>query len=587
MMNGLRPPALAVAVTIAFAAAAGPAPAESPGATADLVLLNGRVITVDERDSIVEAVAVKDGRILALGSTREIDALAGPQTQRVDLRGKAATPGLIDAHCHFAAGAVDLLFVLDLAYPVVKGMADVVAKVRERATATNPGDWVVGRGWDEGKLAERRYIYASDLDPVSPRHPVWLSHTMGHYGVANSAALKLAGIGRDTPDPDGGTIDRGPDGMPTGVLKEHAQGLVERLVPPASRQQRRQAIAHLAREFGKEGMTGLKDPGIDPETWEDYQQVLAEGGLSVRVFALWSAGRTVDEVRSLVGRIGPLRHASVSTAGRLVAGGVKLFMDGSGGARTAWLHEDWNKNHTEMDSGNRGYPVVEPGVIREQIRVLHDAGLHVSVHAIGDRAIDWVVDSYALALEANPVRGLRHGIIHANIPTDRAIEAMAGLQRRYDAGYPEPSATFMWWIGDTYAGNFGPQRCRRLNPFRTYLEKGIRWAAGSDFPVTPFPARYGLWSAVARETLLGVYGKSPYGSEQSVDIRAALRSHTITAARQMFMEKEVGSLEVGKRADIAVWDQDPYAAPTPAIKDMKCLMTVSDGKAVHRASEIR
>jgi predicted amidohydrolase YtcJ len=292
----------------------------------------------------------------------------------------------------------------------------------------------------------------------------------------------------------------------------------------------------------------------------------------------------VDEVRALIARIAPLRHAAASTAGRLVAGGVKLFMDGSGGARTAWLHEDWNRNHTEIDAGNRGYPVVDPEIIREQIRTLHDAGQHVSVHAIGDRAIDWVVDSYQLALKATPVRGLRHGIIHANIPSDRAIAVMAELQRSHDAGYPEPSATFMWWIGDTYAGNFGPQRCRRLNPFRTYLEKGIRWAAGSDFPVTPYPARYGLWSAIARETLLGVYGRSPYSSEQAVDIRAALRAHTITAARQMFMEREIGSLEPGKRADIAVWDSDPYTAPTAALKDLKCVMTLFDGNVVYRTA---
>jgi predicted amidohydrolase YtcJ len=264
---------------------------------------------------------------------------------------------------------------------------------------------------------------------------------------------------------------------------------------------------------------------------------------------------------------------------------VKLYMDGSGGARTAWLHEDWNKNRTEVDSGNRGYPMVDPEVMREQIRLLHDAGLHVSTHAIGDRAIDWVVDSYQLALKANPVKGLRHGIIHANIPTDRALETMAELQRSYDAGYPEPSATFMWWIGDTYAGNFGPQRSRRLNPFQSYLAKGIRWAAGSDFPVTPFPARYGLWSAVARETLLNVYGPDPYGREQSVDVRAALRSHTIAAARQMFLEKEIGSLEAGKRADIAVWDRDPYTAATPALKDLKCLLTLFEGEIVYRAPE--
>ena len=196
-----------------------------------------------------------------------------------------------------------------------------------------------------------------------------------------------------------------------------------------------------------------------------------------------------------------------------------------------------------------------------------------------------MVDSYALALQRNPIPGLRHGIIHANIPTDHAIETMAGLQKTYDAGFPEPSSTFMWWIGDTYAGNFGPQRCLRLNPFHTFVSKGIRWAGGSDFDVTPFPARYGIWAAMARETLLGVYGASPYGNAEAVDVRTALRSYTIWAARQMFLEDKIGSIEVGKYADIAVWDRDPYRAPTAAIKDLKCQMTLFQGKVVYRAGD--
>jgi predicted amidohydrolase YtcJ len=550
---------------------------------ADRVLVNGRIITVDEKDTIAEAVAIKDGRITAVGSSRDIEAFVGPSTERIDLHGAAATPGLLDAHCHFADGGVGLLYVLDLSYPGVKSVADVVAKVKASVAAATPGEWVWGRGWDEGKLMERRYVTAADLDPVSPAHPVWLLHTMGHYGVANSAALKLAGIDHHTPDPPEGTIDRAHDGTPTGVLKEKAMALVQRLIPPASVERQREAIRNAAREFNKEGMTGLKDPGIDLATWDAYRQVLADGDLNVRVFALWSRAGSLDDTRALMQRIVPMRRAAESTGDdHLISGGVKLFSDGSGGARTAWMHEDWNKNVTDVDTGNRGYPATEPELLREQIRLLHDAGLHVSVHAIGDRAIDWVVDSYALALKAKPTRGLRHGIIHANIPSDHAIETIAWLQKTYNAGFPEPSSTFMWWIGDTYAGNFGPKRALRLNPFRTFLSKGIRWAGGSDFDVTPFPARYGIWAAMARETLLGVYGKNPYGRDEAVDVRTALRSYTIWAARQMFLEDEIGSIEVGKYADIAVWDQDLYTAPVAAIKDLKCRMTFFQGRVVYK-----
>jgi predicted amidohydrolase YtcJ len=162
---------------------------------------------------------------------------------------------------------------------------------------------------------------------------------------------------------------------------------------------------------------------------------------------------------------------------------------------------------------------------------------------------------------------------------------MAELQRTYDAAYPEPSGTFMWWIGDTYAGNFGPERARRLNPFRTYREKGIRWAQGSDYYVTPFAARYGLWASMERETLLGVYGPHPFGIDESIDIATALRSYTIWSARQMFLEEKIGSIEVGKYADLAVWDKNLYEIPADEIKDVRCQMTLFNGRVVYRNPE--
>jgi predicted amidohydrolase YtcJ len=321
----------------------------------------------------------------------------------------------------------------------------------------------------------------------------------------------------------------------------------------------------------------VKDPGIAWDTWEAYQDVLAAGDLTVRVFVLWCCGPwVIDRVASFT------RPYDSTGDDHLISGGAKLYLDGSGGARTAWLYDDWNKDFDDLDQGNRGYPVDDPEELRELIRTFHNAGLHVSVHAIGDRAIDWVVDSYASALRANPTSGLRHGIIHANIPTEHAIDLMAELQRTFDAAYPEPSATFMWWIGGTYAGNFGPDRSRRLNPFRTYIEKGIRWAQGSDYYVTPFPARYGLWASIERETLLGVYGPNPFGKDESIDIANALRSYTIWSARQMFLEDKIGSIEVGKYADLAVWDKNLYEVPSAEIKDLRCQMTVFNGQIVYR-----
>ena len=332
-------------------------------------------------------------------------------------------------------------------------------------------------------------------------------------------------------------------------------------------------------DFNKEGVTGAKDPGIGPEKWDLYKELLRDGKLTVRIFALWSGARALDGNGAVIARVeeNPRPPASLGD-GMLFSGGVKMFMDGSGGARTAWMHQDWNKNFKDTDTGNRGYPTTPPDVYRTIVTALHERGIHVSTHAIGDRAIDWVVDTYDQVLAHKPTRGLRHGIIHGNTPTNHAVEVMARLQRAYDAGYPESQAEFTWWIGDNYAGNLGPVRGLRLNPFHTYTTKSIRWAGGSDYPVTPFPARYGLWASVARKTLNGSFGETPFGTAESVDIKAALRSYTAWAAHQIFLDDRIGTIEVGKDADIAIWDRNLYTVP---VDQLKVTDTSNSRAAVH------
>ena len=442
---------------------------------------------------------------------------------------------------------------------------------------------MTGDGWDEGKLAERRHITAADLDKVSPNNPVWLGNTTGHYGVGNTYAMKIAEIRKGTPDPPAGTIVHEGDGEPNGVVLESAQQLITRHVPEYTRDQQKAGLVKMIQDFNAEGMTGAKDPGISELKWALYNELLEEGKLDVRVFALWAGPRRLDQAAAVQARVNANPRPPQSLGdGRLFSGGVKMYMDGSGGARTAWMHEDWNKNLKDVDTGNPGYPATPPDEYRKMATDFHNAGVHVSTHAIGDRAIDWVVDTYAQALKAKPTKGLRHGLIHANTPTDHAIDEMARMQRDYDAAYPEASAGFMWWIGDNYAGNFGPVRNLRMKPLATWQKKGVRWSGGSDFSVTPYAARYGLWASVARETLNGTYGKTPFGTAEAVDIRTALKSYTIWAAHQMFLDDRVGSIEVGKDADLAVWDRDPYTVPAAALKDMKAELTLLAGRVVYR-----
>jgi predicted amidohydrolase YtcJ len=548
----------------------------------DMILFHGRILTVDSRDSIAEALAIRDGKIVAIGADRDILRLAGAATQRVDLHGRTATPGLIDSHAHIADAGVEQLYHVHLSD--ASTVDEVVRRVQAGVAALKPGEWLQGDGWDEGKLDERRYVFASDLDRVSSQNPVWLMQTTGHYGVANSAALRLAKISAAAKDPPAGTIDRDARGDPTGVLKESAKDAVLALIPPPTAQQQRDGILRSIGDLHREGITAVKDPAIDQPVWDAYRELLRENKLSEHVCVLWYAGSTLDSARAALASI--LTQPKPPQAfgdGRLMSCGAKIFMDGSGGARTAWLTEEWHKNSTEIDRGNFGYPSTDPEVYRQMVRLFHQAGVHIGTHAIGDRAIDWVVDTYAQILAETPTMGLRHSIIHANIPSDHAIKTMADLERRYDAAYPEVQAPFMWWIGDTYAGNFGPARSMRLLPLNTFLKSGVRWGGGSDYSVTPIAAHYGLWASVERETLKGTYGAHPFGTAEAVDVRTALRSYTAWNARQLFLEDRIGSLEIGKDADIAVWDRNMYAIQARELRDLKCTMTLFDGRVVFDA----
>ena len=547
----------------------------------DLILINGKIITVDANDSIAKALAIHDGKIAAVGTNKEIRKRSPKNARVIDLHGRTATPGLIDSHCHF--DETSAIYGVELSK--ITKIGEAVDLVRQKVATQKPGEWITGSGWDEGKLAESRYITAADLDKVAPNHPVWLAHTTGHYGTANSFALRLAKISPETKDPKGGTIDRDANGLLTGVLKEEAMALVTSLIPPYSKDQQRNGLLKMMADFNSEGMTAAKDPGTEGERWDLYRELLQQNKSTVRIFALLYGGRDMESARATFARLeAQPKPPETFGDGMLLSGGVKLYMDGSGGGRTAWVYDPWFKKATEVDTGNTGYPNIDPPVYREMVKLFHDAGIHVSTHAVGDRAIDWVVDTYAALLKEKPTKGLRHGIIHCNIPTDHAIETMARLQRDFDSGYPETQAPFMWWIGDIYAASFGAKREQRLMPYKTFTQKHVLWAGGSDYFVTPYPARYGLWASVVRKTLNGVYGRQPFGTAESVDVHTALKSYTIWAAHQLFLEQRIGSLEPGKDADIAVWDRDLYTIPSDDLKNLHCELTLLRGKVVYRAS---
>jgi predicted amidohydrolase YtcJ len=561
---------------------------------ADLLLLHGHILTVDSKDSVVQALAIRNGIIVKAGTDAEVLAFAGhaPGIHIIDLYSLTATPGLIDTHAHIADGGVEELYGVTLSDAA--SVAEIVARVKAKITQVKPGEWVTGSGWDEGKLAEHRYVTAADLDTVSPNNPVWLTHTTGHYGVANSLALKLAHITSATADPSAGTIDRDAHDNPTGILKEEsAMEPVTSLIPPTTPEQMRRGILYIQQLLHSEGMTAVKDPDIEQIHWDAYKSLLDQGQLKEHICVLWHAGSTLESARKALAEINAVpRPPSTLGNDRLLSCGAKIYMDGSGGARTGWVYDDWLKNATTPDitssgAGNRGYPQTDPAVYREMVWLFHQNGVPVGTHAVGDRAMDWVVDSYALVEREQPHSGLRHSIIHANLPTPHALDVMAALQKKYDAGYPEMQPGFLWWIGDIYAASYGPKRGQHLEPFKTLQSRGILWSSGSDYFVTPVAARYGLWASAARQTAKGTYGLHPFGMAEAVDMHTALRSYTAWGSRQMFLEQKIGSLEVGKKADIAIWDRDLYELSTDQIKDLRCLMTLFEGEVVYTSPDFR
>ena len=564
--------------------------AQSP--SADLLLVHGHILTVDSKDSVVQALAVHNGIIVKVGTDAEVLEFAGHAAgmRIIDLHGLTATPGLIDTHAHIANGGVKDLYGVTLSDAA--SIAEIVARVKAKIINVKPGEWVTGSGWDEGKLVERRYVTAADLDTVSPNNPVWLTHTTGHYGVANSLALKLAHITAATADPSAGTIDRDGHGNPTGVLKEEsAMETVTGLIPPVTPEQMRQGILYIQQLLHSEGMTAVKDPDIEQIHWDAYKSLLDQGQLKEHICVLWHAGSTLESAHKALAEINAVPRLPSSLGDdRLLSCGAKIYMDGSGGARTGWVYDDWLKNATAPDitssgAGNRGYPQTDPAVYREMVRLFHQNGVPVGTHAVGDRAMDWVVDSYALVEQEQPRSGLRHSIIHANLPTPHALDVMAALQKKYDVGYPEMQPGFLWWIGDIYAANYGPERGQHLEPFKTLQSRGILWSSGSDYFVTPVAARYGLWASAARQTAKGTYGLHPFGMAEAVDMHTALRSYTAWGSRQMFLEQKIGSLEVAKKADIAIWDRNLYELTTDEIKNLKCLMTLFEGEVVYTSPD--
>lgn len=529
----------------------------------DAVFLDGRVLTLDARDRRVQALAVLHGRIVALGTTREMRALAGPRTRRHDLGGATVVPGFNDAHCHVLAFGLTLLQA-DLR--PARRVADVVAAVAARAQTTPDGAWVLGHGYDDNKLAELRHPTRIDLDAVAPAHPVWLQHTSGHMGVASGRALAQAGVTRDTPDPEGGVIERDRAGEPTGVLKEKAQALVRRAVPPAGLDQAKAALAAAGTRFVAEGLTSVQDAragSLVPQELRAYQEATAEGRLPVRTSLLIDVeALPVVDGRAQLG----LGLTSGFGTDRLRLGGVKIFLDGSLIGRTAAMTAPF-----ASDPDTSGFLLRSEDTLRRQVKEAAAAGWQVCMHAIGDRAIEVAIAAVDDAM-GRRAPALRPRVEHCGVLRRDLIPA---VRRRGMVVVTQPR--FITELGDGFRRALGDARLRYCYPLRSL--RGCRVALSSDRPVVQGAPLGGIEAAVTQLTGSG----APYVPRERIDVLEAIRWYTLGGAFAQFREAELGTLEVGKRADLCALGRDPRHVPPTEIGRIPVTLTAVGGEVVYRA----
>lgn len=539
----------------------------------DLILVNGRIHTVDDASPSATAVAIRDGRFVAVGSDDEIRDLARARTRVEDLGGATVVPGLIDAHNHLLATG---RMLREAQLFDTRSIPEIVERIAARVREAPPGEWIVGRGWDESLLAEGRHPTRHDLDAVSPDNPVVI-HRVWNKLVGNSAALRAAGIDRETPDPPAdvlysGSFERDECGAPTGLFRDRAKEMISQHVPEPSEDDRVASIEAACRAYNAVGLTGVAEPGLYPEEIRAYDRARREGKLTVRtdmLMAAWGFGAPETEAGMQE------RFAGIGVGGGLGDDllrleGIKLMIDGGMSDRTARMFQPYLDEPV-----NRGTWVVEPTRLVELIRWVHDLGWPMDIHTCGDEAQETVVQAFASSQRANPKPWLRHRVHHAYFPTETALAVMA------EAKIPAVvSSPFLANLGEGFVNSVGPERASRAMPMRTYLDAGVPLAGSSDSCITDYNPWVGMHAAVNRTTATGRdLGKA----DEAITVEGALRSYTLGGAFVTGREDRQGSIAPGKLADLAVLDRDPLAIPAEELDRVKPTATMLGGEWVYRA----
>jgi predicted amidohydrolase YtcJ len=536
-------------------------------ASPDTIFANGLVRTLDPITPTAEAVLVRNGRVLTVGTLAAIRDQAGPGARTIDLAGSALLPGFIESHNHFQASGLGFAHV-DLRADRCASIGEMQRLLAERAAATEPGGWVIGRGYDQTLLAENRHPERADLDAASPDHPVVIFHISYHGLVANSRALELAGVTNETDDVPGGEILRDDRGQPTGVLLESpAMSLVSRLLPTPDVSDRRSGLGLARDHFLPRGVSAVHDAKISSmDEVRAYASAIAGDELPIRAYMM--IGPELYDAE-LEGQAGDLGKSFGLPEDRLVAGPVKLFQDGAIQAYTASLTQPYFDAPDEF-----GVKIHDPAFLKEEIVRFHRAGHQIAIHGNGDSAIDDILNGYEAALEAHPRDDHRHRIEHCQTARPDQLERMARL-----GVVSSVFINHLWHFGDRHLSRFlGPERANRMEPLASMSRLGIRWGLHSDFPVTEVDPLMGIWLAVNRRTS----GGQSIGPDEAVSVEQALRGFGPDAAYLGFQEKRLGTIAPGFLADFVALSADPAADPE-SIKDLVVQATIIGGEVVYQA----
>jgi hypothetical protein len=536
-----------------------------PDIQADLVVLNGNVITVDDTRPRAEAFAVLGERFIDVGSTSEISRWVGASTTVIDADGRTVTPGFIDAHMHPGPTYPDSspLATVDLRPVNVASMADLIAALAAKAALVPEGQWIRGVRYEDTKLG--RHPTRSDLDQASSRHPIYLSHSSGHVGAVNSFVLEAARITRDTPDPPGGAFDREDGGAPNGVCREVACRGLRQAVPetPITRQDEVEAIQRTLRRFAESGITTVVDAGGSPGKLGLYRAAVGPGS-PVRVVMMVSS-RYLDQ----------MREGGLATGfgdSWVKVGPIKAFHGNSLSGRTAWLFEPYDM--VNPATGKRDYFGIPPDQTQSELDALifaiHEAGFQVGVHSNGDREITMLLDAFEKALTRLPRPDHRHRIEHASVASPAILEKAKQL------GLVLVLHSYVYEHGDKME-EFGADRWGMMHANRTALDMGIPVAGNSDYGVSAALPLLRIQSMVTRTSAEG----KAYGPEQRVSPEEAIRVWTMGSAYSVFEENIKGSIEAGKLADFVILSADPTAVSVDEIKDVVVETTVVGGNIVH------